>query len=129
MWREARAAAGVSHPNICQLYEVEETDGGLILAMELLAGEPLGARVMRGPLSPADTSTIALQVLDALDALHARGVIHRDLKPSNLFLTPHGVKLLDFGLARPIAEQPRRRQRDPPHRGRHHRRDTELHGA
>ena len=103
MWREARAAAGVSHPNICQLYEVEETDGGLVLAMELLAGEPLGARVTRGPLSPADTSTIALQVLDALDALHARGVIHRDLKPSNLFLTPHGVKLLDFGLARPIA--------------------------
>ena len=103
LWREARAAAGVSHPNICQLYEVEETDGGLIMAMELLAGEPLGARVTRGPLSPADTSTIALQVLDALDALHARGVIHRDLKPSNLFLTPHGVKLLDFGLARPIA--------------------------
>src|SRR6187455_1991056 len=103
LWREARAAAGVSHPNICQLYEVEETDGGLIMAMELLAGEPLGERVMRGPLSPADTSTIALQVLDALEALHARGVIHRDLKPSNLFLTSHGVKLLDFGLARPIA--------------------------
>src|SRR5262245_4729941 len=103
LWREARAAAGVSHPNICQLYEVEETDGGLIMAMELLAGEALGERVMRGPLSPADTSTIALQVLDALDALHARGVIHRDLKPSNLFLTPRGVKLLDFGLARPIA--------------------------
>ena len=103
LWREARAAAGISHPNICQLYEVEETDDGLVMAMELLAGEPLGARVARGPLSPADTSTIALQVLDALDALHARGLIHRDLKPSNLFLTPHGVKLLDFGLARPIA--------------------------
>ncbi len=103
LWREARAAAGISHPNICQLYEVDETDGGLVMAMELLAGEPLGARVARGPLSPADTSTIALQVLDALDALHARGLIHRDLKPSNLFLTLHGVKLLDFGLARPIA--------------------------
>ena len=103
LWREARAAAGISHPNICQLYEVEETDDGLVMAMELLAGEPLGARVARGPLAPADTSTIALQVLDALDALHARGLIHRDLKPSNLFLTPHGVKLLDFGLARPIA--------------------------
>ncbi len=103
LWREARAAAGISHPNICQLYEVEETDDGLVMAMELLAGEPLGARVSRGPLSPADTSTIALQVLAALDALHSRGVIHRDLKPSNLFLTPHGVKLLDFGLARPIS--------------------------
>ena len=103
MWREARAAAGVSHPNICQLYEVEETDDGLVLAMELLDGEPLGARVTRGPMSPADTANIALQVLAALDALHARGVIHRDLKPSNLFLTRHGVKLLDFGLARPMA--------------------------
>ena len=103
LWREARSAAGVSHPNICQLYEVEESDGGLVLAMELLDGEPLGARVTRGPLTPADTASIALQVLAALDALHARGVIHRDLKPSNLFLTSHGVKLLDFGLARPIA--------------------------
>jgi serine/threonine protein kinase len=103
LWREARSAAGVSHPNICQLYEVEESEDGLVLAMELLDGEPLGARVTRGPLSPADTASIALQVLAALDALHARGVIHRDLKPSNLFLTSHGVKLLDFGLARPIA--------------------------
>jgi serine/threonine protein kinase len=103
LWREARAAAGISHPNICQLYEVEETDDGVVLAMELLAGEPLGARLARGPLTPAESSTIALQVLDALDALHAGGLIHRDLKPSNLFLTPHGVKLLDFGLARPIA--------------------------
>jgi serine/threonine protein kinase len=103
LWREARAAAGISHPNICQLYEVEETDDGLVLAMELLAGDPLSARLARGPLSPTDTSTIALQVLAALDALHSRGLIHRDLKPSNLFLTPHGVKLLDFGLARPMA--------------------------
>jgi serine/threonine protein kinase/tetratricopeptide (TPR) repeat protein len=103
LWREARVAAGISHPNICQLFEVEETDEGLVLAMELLAGEPLAARLTRGALAPADTSAIALQVLDALDALHTRGLIHRDLKPSNLFLTPHGVKLLDFGLARPMA--------------------------
>ena len=100
MWREARAAAGISHPNICQLYEVDETDDGLVLAMELLEGEPLGARLSRGPLSPADSSAISLQALDALAAVHTRGLIHRDLKPSNLFLTPHGVKLLDFGLAR-----------------------------
>jgi serine/threonine protein kinase/tetratricopeptide (TPR) repeat protein len=103
LWREARAAAGISHPNICQLYEVEETDDGLVLAMELLAGEPLGARLARGPLTAADTAAVALQTLDALQALHGRGLIHRDLKPSNLFLTPHGVKLLDFGLARPMA--------------------------
>ncbi|HUR34178.1 MAG TPA: serine/threonine-protein kinase, partial [Vicinamibacterales bacterium] len=103
VWREARAAAGISHPNICQLYEVEETDDGLVLAMELLQGEPLGTRLARGPLSPVDSSAISLQVLDALAAVHARGLIHRDLKPSNLFLTPHGVKLLDFGLARPVS--------------------------
>jgi serine/threonine protein kinase/tetratricopeptide (TPR) repeat protein len=103
LWREARTAAGISHPNICQLYEVEETDDGLFLAMEMLAGEPLGARLSRGALPVADSSDIALQTLAALEALHARGLIHRDLKPSNLFLTPHGVKLLDFGLARPMA--------------------------
>src|SRR5262245_60931734 len=103
LWREARAAAGISHPNICQLYEVDETDEGLVRAMELLDGEPLGARLARGPLSPADSSSITLQALDALEALHSRGLIHRDLKPSNLFLTPRGVKLLDFGLARPVS--------------------------
>jgi len=103
LWREARAAAGISHPNICQLYEVDETDDGLVLAMELLDGEPLGARLTRGPLSPADSSSVALEALDALAALHTRGLIHRDLKPSNLFLTPRGVKLLDFGLARPVS--------------------------
>jgi serine/threonine protein kinase/tetratricopeptide (TPR) repeat protein len=103
LWREARAAAGISHPNICQLYEVDETDDGLVLAMELLEGEPLGARLARGPLSPSDSSSITLQALDALEALHARGLIHRDLKPSNVFLTPRGVKLLDFGLARPVS--------------------------
>ena len=102
LWREARAAAGISHPNICQLFEVEEAEGGLFIAMELLAGESLGARLSRGPLNSAEASGIALQALAALEALHTRGLVHRDLKPSNLFLTPHGVKLLDFGLARPM---------------------------
>src|SRR3954465_13563117 len=103
VWREARAAAGISHPNICQLFEVEETDDGLVLAMELFDGEPLGARLTRGAMSPGDGTSISLHGLDALAALHGRGLIHRDLKPSNLFLTPHGVKLLDFGLARPAS--------------------------
>jgi non-specific serine/threonine protein kinase len=103
LWREARIAAGISHPHICQLYELEETGDGLFIAMELLDGEPLGSRLRRGPVTAAETSTIALQTLDALEALHSRGLVHRDLKPSNLFLTPHGVKLLDFGLARPMA--------------------------
>jgi len=106
-WREARAAASVNHPNVCHIYEVGEDDGELFIAMELLDGEPLERRLQRGPLSVADTVPIGLEMLDALHALHARGVVHRDLKPSNVFVTPHGVKLLDFGLARPSDEQAR----------------------
>jgi serine/threonine protein kinase len=100
-WREARAAASVNHPNICQLYEIGEDAGELFIAMELLEGEALSERLHRGPLSVSETVPIGLEVLAALSVLHARGIVHRDLKPSNVFLTPHGVKLLDFGLARP----------------------------
>lgn len=100
-WREARAAASVSHPNICQVYEVEDSPLGICIAMELLDGEPLEARLLRGALPPADAARIALELLSALGALHLRGLVHRDIKPSNVFCTPHGVKVLDFGLARP----------------------------
>jgi eukaryotic-like serine/threonine-protein kinase len=100
-WREARAAASVNHPNVCQLYEIGEDGDDLFIAMELLEGEALAERLRRGPLSVTETVPIALGTLAALSALHARGIVHRDLKPSNVFLTPHGVKLLDFGLARP----------------------------
>jgi non-specific serine/threonine protein kinase len=100
-WREARAAARVNHPNVCQLYEIGEDRGELFIAMELLEGEALAERLRRGPLSVSETVPIGLGVLAALSALHAQGIVHRDLKPSNVFLTPHGVKLLDFGLARP----------------------------
>src|SRR5437870_10250892 len=99
-WREARAAARINHPNVCQLYEIGEDGGELFIAMELLEGEALAERLRRGPLSVSEALPIGLGILAALSALHARGVIHRDLKPSNVFLTPHGVKLLDFGLAR-----------------------------
>ena len=99
-WREARAAASVNHPNICQLYEIGEDNGELFIAMELLEGEALGSRLRRGSLTVSEATPIGLAVLAALSALHARGIVHRDLKPSNVFLTPHGVKLLDFGLAR-----------------------------
>ena len=101
LWREARAAASVNHPNICQIYEVGEDGGRLFIAMELLAGEPLAERLRRGPLSTSEAVPIALEILAALAALHSRGIVHRDLKPSNVFLTAHGAKLLDFGLARP----------------------------
>jgi eukaryotic-like serine/threonine-protein kinase len=98
--REARAAAAVNHPNICQMYDIGEADGSLFIAMEYLEGESLATRLVRGPVPLSEAVQTALATLAALDALHSRGVMHRDLKPSNIFLTPHGVKLLDFGLAR-----------------------------
>jgi eukaryotic-like serine/threonine-protein kinase len=101
LWREARAAASVNHPNICQIYEIGEDAGRVFLAMELLEGEALAARLERGALTAAEAMPISLGMLSALAALHARGIVHRDLKPSNVFLTAHGVKLLDFGLAQP----------------------------
>src|SRR5688572_7863003 len=100
-WREARAAASVNHPNVCQIYEIGEQGGELFIAMEFLEGSTLTEVMRQGPLSVAQTMPIGLGILAALAALHARGVVHRDLKPSNVFLTAHGVKLLDFGLAQP----------------------------
>ena len=101
--REARAAASVSHPHACQIFETGEDTGRLFIAMELLDGEPLAERLKRGPLALAEALSLGREMLGALDALHAKGVIHRDVKPSNVFLTSHGTKLLDFGLARPLA--------------------------
>jgi eukaryotic-like serine/threonine-protein kinase len=98
--REARAAAGISHPGICQLHEIGEAGGELYIAMELVEGESLSARIARGPVSPREAADLTIAILDALDAVHRRGIVHRDLKPSNVIIAPHGVKLLDFGLAR-----------------------------
>ena len=103
-WREARVAASVNHPNVCQIYEIGEDAGELFIAMELLEGAVLSERLRGGPLHLVETVPIALEMLSALTALHSRGIVHRDLKPSNVFLTAHGVKLLDFGLARPERE-------------------------
>jgi len=101
--REAQAAARVTHPNICRLYDIGEVDGRPFLVMELLEGESMSARLGRGPLPLAEALQIALSVLSALAALHRSSIVHRDLKPSNVFLSTQGVKLLDFGLAKPIA--------------------------
>jgi tetratricopeptide (TPR) repeat protein len=100
--REARAAARISHPNVCPIFEVGQDRGRPFLAMELLSGETLSARLGRGPLPPAEALDVAEDVLAALGALHDAGVVHRDLKPSNVFLSPHGAKLLDFGVAREL---------------------------
>lgn len=105
-WREARAAASVNHPHVCQIYEIGEDAGALFIAMERLEGESLADRLRRGPLRVGEAVPIGLEMLAALGALHARGIVHRDLKPTNVFLTPHGVKLLDFGLAQ--IEEPTR---------------------
>jgi serine/threonine protein kinase/tetratricopeptide (TPR) repeat protein len=98
--REAQAAASVNHPHVCQVYEIGEEPGRPFIVMELLEGESLAERLKRGPLPVDEALRFALEVLSALAALHSRGFVHRDLKPSNVFLTPHGVKVLDFGLAR-----------------------------
>jgi eukaryotic-like serine/threonine-protein kinase len=102
-WREARAAAALTHPHVCPIFDVGEQDGEPWLAMELLAGESLEERLRRGALPPDEAVARALEILEALAALHAHGIVHRDLKPSNVFLTPHGAKVLDFGLAAPVA--------------------------
>jgi serine/threonine-protein kinase len=97
---EARAAATLSHPNACQLYEVSEHEGHPFLVMELLDGEPLSARLKRGPLPKDEAIALVRQLINVLIQFHEAGLIHRDLKPSNVFITEQGLKLLDFGLAR-----------------------------
>src|SRR5579864_2863066 len=103
--REAQSAARVSHPSICRLYDIGEQDGRSFLVMELLEGESLACRLSRGPIQLPEAVQVALSMLSALSALHRCSILHRDLKPSNVFLSTQGVKLLDFGLAKPIAPE------------------------
>ena len=99
---EAKAVAALNHPNICTIYDVGEAeDGRPFIAMELLEGETLGARLKRASLEMPELIEIGLQVVEALAAAHAKGIVHRDIKPSNLHVTAEGrVKVLDFGLAK-----------------------------
>jgi non-specific serine/threonine protein kinase len=97
--REARAVAALNHPHICTLHDVGSQDGLDFLVMEYLEGETLAARLCRGVLPIVDAVRTGIEVLAALDAMHQRGITHRDLKPANIFLTPHGVKIVDFGVA------------------------------
>ena len=101
--REAQAAARVSHPNICRLYDIGEVEGRPFLVMELLEGASMSERLGQGPMSLAEALQVTLSILSALAALHRSSIVHRDLKPSNVFLSTEGVKLLDFGLAKPVS--------------------------
>jgi Tol biopolymer transport system component len=98
--REARTVSQLAHPNVCALYDVGRESGVEYLVMELLEGETLADRLGRGALPLEQALRIGSQIAAALDAAHRKGIVHRDLKPGNVMLTPAGVKLLDFGLAR-----------------------------
>jgi len=104
--REARAAARLDHPNICAIHEVGDEDGAAFIVMQYIEGETLARRIERKPLELDEAIEVAVQVADALNEAHAKGIVHRDIKPQNIMLTTRGhVKVLDFGLARIVRGQ------------------------
>src|SRR5262245_43203282 len=104
--REAEVLASLNHPNIAAIYDLEEANGSRLLVLELVDGETLADRLMRGPIPIEEALDIAKSICDALEAAHEKGVVHRDLKPANVKITPDGkVKVLDFGLAKVFQEE------------------------